>query len=105
MHDLADSLERWSRTVAEVEQGYALTFDDYLNDLDLRHALRDIVVGHPLHEALAVIDARFLQATFPSGSCVWGEENAEAEAWDRDREWYYWRLPTHPGPAFHDEAP
>lgn len=105
-HEVRDpwehGLERWARIVEEVERGYALTYDDFLNDLDLRHALS----GLPRHDArrtqLSSLDERFRAHTFPSGACAWGDENAAAEGWDREREWYYWRLPTHPGPAFHE---
>ena len=96
-------LEQWARTVDDVEHGYALTYEDYLNDLDVRRALDDAPLVHAARERLAALDARFLEVTFPSGECVWGVENEEAEGWDRVSHWYYWRLPTHPGPAFHDE--
>jgi hypothetical protein len=101
--DPTDRLALWARTVDEVERGYALTYDDYLNDLDVRHALRAIGPDHPHFDRLAALDERFRAVSFPSGTCVWGEENALAEAWDREAHWYYWRLPTHPGPAFDDE--
>lgn len=96
------SLEQWARTVADVERGYPLTLDDYLNDLDVRHALRHVDASSPEADLLVALDDRFRAATYPSGECVWGEENAAAEAWDRERHWYYWRLPRHPGPAFQD---
>ncbi len=96
-------LKQWARTVDEVEHGYALTYEDYLNDLDVRRSLDVDALPQTARECLAAIDARFQDATFPSGECVWGVENEEAEGWDRVTHWYYWRLPTHPGPAFHDE--
>lgn len=95
-------LDRWAHVVAEIESGYSLTFDDYLNDLDLRHGLRALPADDARQVALRELDARFKAHTYPSGSCVWGDDNAEAEGWDRERDWYYWRLPTHPGPAFPD---
>ncbi|MBX9856313.1 MAG: hypothetical protein K2Y26_12380 [Gemmatimonadaceae bacterium] len=95
-------LDRWAHVVAEIESGYSLTFDDYLNDLDLRHGLRALPADDARQAALRELDARFKAHTYPSGSCVWGDDNAEAEGWDRERDWYYWRLPTHPGPAFPD---
>lgn len=95
-------LDRWAHVVAEIESGYSLTFHDYLNDLDLRHGLRALPADDARQAALSELDARFKAHTYPSGSCVWGDDNAEAEGWDRERDWYYWRLPTHPGPAFPD---
>lgn len=103
MSDLTRWLEQWRRTVEDVEQGYALTYDDYLNDLDVRHALRGVQPGDAAFGAVAALDTRFREATYPAGACVWGEENAEAEAWDRDAHWYYWRLPRAAGPAFEAE--
>jgi hypothetical protein len=92
----ADLLALWARTVEEVERGYPLTYDDYLNDLDVRHALS---AQEPSAELIA-LDARFLAESYPSGACVWGEENAAAEAWDREVHWYYWRLPKGAGADF-----
>ena len=94
-------LEQWARTVDDVEHGYALTYEDYLNDLDVRRALDDALLSDAAHKPLASLDARFQAATFPSGECVWGVENEKAEGWSRVAHWYYWRLPVHPGPAFH----
>lgn len=96
-------LEQWARTVDDVAHGYALTYEDYLNDLDVRRALADAPFTHATQERLAALDARFQETTFLSGACVWGVENEQAERWDRATHWYYWRLHTHPGPAFHDQ--
>jgi hypothetical protein len=100
MDDVAQRLEQWSRTVADTEHGYPLTYDDFLNDLDVRHQLGALAKDGEQLDALAALDARFREATYQAGDCVWGGENAAAEAWDRDQHWYYWRLPRHPGPAF-----
>lgn len=92
---LSTLVERWSRVVAEVERGYTLTLDDYLNDLDLRHRIArrlSTMTGEPLeHTDLAAVDARFRAATAPSADCVWGAENASDEGWTAEREWYYFR--------------
>jgi|APMI01.1.fsa_nt_gi hypothetical protein len=89
-------LEQWARTVQDVARGYALTFDDFLNDLDVRHALS----AFPSTPELDALDAQFRTHSYPAGGCVWGVENAAAENWDKDTHWYYWRLPRAPGPAF-----
>ena len=96
-------LDQWARTVNDVEHGYALTYEDYLNDLDVRRSLDDADLAPVFRERLTVLDARFQEVTFPSGACVWGVENEEAEGWDRVSNWYYWRLPTHPGSAFQQQ--
>jgi hypothetical protein len=103
MHERDEWLAEWSRTVTEVERGYELTFDDYLNDLDVRHKLRVITEADDQWADLLELDTRFRNATFPSGRCVWGEENAMAEGWDKDKHWYYWLLPKKQGLAFEAE--
>lgn len=98
-----ERLAQWARTVEDVERGYPLTLDDYLNDLDLRRTLDEVELTTAQAQVLAAADARFEQASYPAGGCVWGEENAAAEGWSAEVQWYYWRLPRHPGPAFQDE--
>jgi hypothetical protein len=96
-------LAQWARTVEDVERGYPLTFDDYLNDLDLRRTLDEVELTREQMVTLAAADTRFQNASYPAGACVWGEENAAAEGWTAEAQWYYWRLPVHPGSAFLDE--
>lgn len=95
-HRFDELIANWTRAVTEIERGYPLTFDDYLNDLDGRHEL----TSHPPSAELAALDERFLSASYPAGGCVWGPDNAAAEHWDRETHWYYWRLPKGPGEAF-----
>ena len=94
---LATLVERWAQVALDVAQGYTLTFDDYLNDVDLRHRIAkrlrtsavDGIVGAALREA----DDHFRAATLESADCVWGAESARDESWSPSREWYYYRLP------------
>ena len=59
----------WAGVVKEIETGYGLSLYDYLNDLDVRGVLQDIVdrgpseLKQPLRTALAPLDARFRMAT------------------------------------------
>ncbi len=95
-------VERWAQVADDVRDGYSLTFDDYLNDLDLRHriALRlnlstvDGIIAAALRES----DNRFRDATTESAECVWGSDNARDESWTPEREWYYYRLPIRHAP-------
>src|SRR5215510_13552076 len=36
-------VEDWEKTVRSVEEGYGLTLDDYLNDLDARQLIADVL--------------------------------------------------------------
>lgn len=99
---LATLVDRWSEVVAELERGYRLTFDDYLNDIDLRHliarSLRNappdqIVAMAPLLFTMDTVDAKFRSMTTVVDECIWGEANARDERWTPDTEWYYYRQP------------
>jgi len=95
-------VERWTQVVDEVERGYSLTFDDYLNDVDLRQLIARALRGVPpsvreqfsgLRDSLQELDARFIAATRPTQHCVWGDAIAEDEGWSADGEWWYYREP------------
>ena len=95
-------VERWTHVVEEVERGYTLTFDDYLNDVDLRQLIARSFRGVPpavrdqfadLRESLQAVDARFLAATNPTSHCIWGDAIAEDEGWSAESEWWYYREP------------
>jgi hypothetical protein len=99
---LATLVDRWAEVVAEVERGYTLTFDDYLNDIDLRHLIarslrnappQHIVAMAPLLYKMDTIDAKFREMTEIVDECIWGEANANDERWSADTEWYYYRQP------------
>lgn len=103
---LSTLIERWAEVVAEVERGYTLTFDDYLNDIDLRHlialSLRNapadqIIAMSPLLYEMDTLDARFRTATDAAEECIWGRVNEQDEHWSAEHQWYYYRQPrTHP---------
>ncbi len=99
----AGRLARWARTVGEIERGYRFTFDDYLNDLDLRRSLDEQSLTGEQSARLHHLDARFRRATHETGHCLWGEENAMTEGWSSETEWYYWRLPINRRLDFHEE--
>jgi hypothetical protein len=91
--------ESWEKTVHEVEEGYSLTLDDYLNDLDARQLIADalLVASDQQREA---IDARLSRAdqkmqslTEPAKVCLWGEEVAEEEGWTAEKNWWYFTRP------------
>ena len=90
-------VERWAQIATDVQQGYTLTFDDYLNDVDLRHGiakrLRVSAIDGLVAADLRTADDRFRAATTSSADCLWGAENARHESWTSEREWYYYRLP------------
>jgi hypothetical protein len=90
MTDPAHLLECWEKTVRQVEEGWSLPWEDYVNDLDGRRILGEIAMVTP--PELAALDHRFCAAT-TVGECLWGEEVAQAEGWDPEKNWYYYRHP------------
>jgi len=96
-------LAAWEKTAQQVERGYPLGLDDYLNDLDGRQLLEDVLkevpeartpdVADRLHRA----DARMRGAVRRVDECLWGSRVAEAEGWNADDEWWYFAIPRSPG--------
>ena len=100
---LRELVERWLAIATEVEYGYQLTFDDYLNDLDVRRliseALQQIDSEHsgfgpgPIALVLQQADELFLRSTIPTETNVWGAANELENGWNPEAQWYYYRLP------------
>lgn len=101
---LAQNLVAWEKTVQQVAEGYRLTLDDWLNDMDARQAIEDAlpVASLPVRRAalerLSRLDAMFLHATEPNPRCVWGSRIARLERWTAKRHWWYFRKPLRADP-------
>jgi hypothetical protein len=87
-YTLNEQVSAWQSMVESVEDGYDLTIDDYVNDLDVRGWLneaRPLLTG-PVRQSLddrpAVLDAHFQRATTTSSRQMPGA----------GPEWWY-RLP------------
>lgn len=99
-------VDRWDEIAHSLEDGYPYTLDDYLNDMDTRTVLEGALDHLGTDEAadarasMASADRLFRQLTESLDHCLWGDDVAEHEGWDRDREWWYWRRPRDPGPDF-----
>ena len=95
-------------TVDSVVAVYALSLDDYLNDMDLRDALAVVLPladedeGRVARERLEQIDALFRSVTVATG-CLWGEDVEEDDALDPSREWWYYRRPMQLNSEFADD--
>jgi hypothetical protein len=93
-------LRSWSFTVAEIEKGYALTFDDYLNDMDARSIINELLPiategeRAKVEACIPALDNRFRLATRLVEGCIWGRKNAAKYNWLPDRDWWYYRVPT-----------
>jgi len=93
-------VENWEKTVRSVEEGYSLTLDDYLNDLDARQLIAEalVVAGDDQRAAfggrLSQADQRMRALTEPTEVCLWGEEIAEEEGWTAEGNWWYFARPV-----------
>ncbi len=102
-------IEEWERVVGQVEAGYPLGLDDYLNDMDGRELIAAVTaaVARALTPAqkrrLAAADERMRAAVLPLGRCLWGERLAAANGWDAERNWWYFSKPRKPGPDLAQE--
>ncbi len=97
-------VENWERVVAQVLEGYNLTLDDYLNDMDSRQLLANALELAPeevrdaflprVHDA----DMKIRLNLVPAGRCLWGGIVAADEGWSEDANWWYFEQPRNPGP-------
>jgi hypothetical protein len=96
-------LRCWERIVAHVDEGYQGSIDEYLNDMDVRRIINELLPLASDEEQDKVervgpsLDGRFLKATCPVDSCIWGQENAAKYDYRRDRDWWYYRIPINLG--------
>ena len=106
----ADGLiETWEHLVEQVETGYPLGLDDYLNDLDGRELIAVLMASvaraltPPQKRRLEAADARMKAAVKPLKTCLWGDRLAKANGWDATRNWWYFSKPAKPGPDLAQE--
>jgi hypothetical protein len=101
-------IDHWDSLVQAVEEGYDLTFDDYLNDMDLRDVLQGALEAAALDQRQAVekgvatLDSRFRDLTIECGP-IFGERVARENGHDPAEHWWYFRRPKKPAPDFEEE--
>ena len=89
----------WERTAADVAIGYCLEFEDYLNDLDGRRILEEVLkVASEEQRQFAEArtrsaDTLFLARTIPSLQCVWGEHTEAKYGYSKEKDWWYYQIP------------
>jgi hypothetical protein len=96
-------VENWEEVVRSVEEGYRLGLDDYLNDMDGRQLIKEVLhlapagVKKTFLKRIRQADAKMQWLVKPAGSCLWGDETARQEGWTAEKNWWYFSMPTHPG--------
>lgn len=102
-------VSEWERTAEQVERGYPLGLDDYLNDLDGRQLLEEALRVAPESERetaarrvrQADTRARAHLETVPE--CLWGSRVAQSEEWTPQHNWWYFAVPIEPGPLLRED--
>jgi hypothetical protein len=98
----------WESLVAAVEEGYDLTFNDYVNDMELRDTLAGALEVASLDDRKAAerrleqLDQRFRELTIDCGP-IMGERSARENGHDPFEHWWYFRRPRQPAPDFEEE--
>ena len=99
----------WERTAAQVRGGYPLGLDDYLNDVDGRQLIEDVVASVPeasepaLMLRIQAADLAIQESIVSTEECLWGDAIAESEGWTPGDNWWYFGLPREPGPQLREE--
>jgi len=97
-------VQRWEETGTSLTKGYSLGLDDYLNDMDVRQLIADTLPlttqteRKKLKPRVIQADARIKKFLKPVRACLWGAGEAKRNGWTARKNWWYFRLPKHPGP-------
>jgi hypothetical protein len=102
-------VKNWENIVEHVAEGYILGLDDYLNDMDGRQLLEEVLAVASDQERnmyagrLRQADSKMKKIVAPVGQCLWGDEIAEAEGWSVRKNWWYFMKPLKAGPELLSE--
>ena len=100
-------LKHWQSTVDTVAEGYDLTMEDYLNDMETRDVLAgalDVANADQRKAAessLENLDKRFRELTVECPPVI-GERTAKENGHDPADQWWFYRRPRNPSPDFEE---
>ena len=98
----------WDSLVQAVDEGYDLTFNDYVHDMELRDVLQGVLEVASLDDRkktdqrLAALDRRFRDLTVECPPVI-GEKTARENGHEPNEQWWFFRRPTKPAPDFEEE--
>ena len=102
-HTIDGGLERllagWEAVANSVARGEVQYEDDYLNDMDGRRILEDMLDDlspdqrSMAEKRLASADSLIRPLLIGIDECLWGAENAQKCGYSRDRDWWYFHRP------------
>ncbi len=97
-------VRKWESTVTYVSSGKPQEQDDYLNDMDGRRILAEVlqICSPEEREAwmprVEAADVKMRAHLVPTHQCIWGEENAVQHGYSRDHDWWYYHRPRNVEP-------
>jgi hypothetical protein len=95
--------ESWEEVVRSIEEGYSLGLDDYLNDMDGRQLIEEVLHIAPAGDKniflkrIRQADAKMQRLVKPAGRCLWDDETARQEGWTAKKNWWYFSRPIRAG--------
>ena len=96
---LAYLLARWEGVAKSVSAGEVQYQDDYLNDVDGRHTLAEMLADLSSDQRsqadarIATADTLMRPHLLRTESCLWGEENERTHSYRRELHWWYYHRP------------
>jgi hypothetical protein len=89
----------WEQVAASVAAGQEQFQDDYLNEMDGRQLLAEVLaIATPAERGdaearIASADQLIRSHLLPTQACILGDENAAKYGYDRARDWWYFHRP------------
>ncbi len=108
---LAGLIRRWRETSRSVRRGYPLGMDEYLNDLDGRQLISEVLpLVEPaerkkLRSRVVEADSLFRRHSKATRVCLWGGREARRRGWTSRKNWWYYRIPSAPGARLRADLP
>jgi len=93
-------IDRWAYTVSQITTCYPLTFDDYLNDMDIRQLIEETLPHATIRahkqatSKLYTLDTQAQLHLTPTKTCLWGTQTAIKNNWTPEHHWWYYNRPT-----------
>lgn len=99
-HGLNYLVPNWRRFADQYADTEELIYE-WLNDLDTRKIIDEVLASLPDKERRSVekelkpLDEIVLAKTFEVNECVWGKTVEKANNYNRQQNWYYYRMNDH----------
>jgi hypothetical protein len=97
-------VKNWKETVASIIQGYPLGLEDYLNDMDGRQLVEEVMPiidpakRQKFAERVRWADEQMRKVVRRRRHCLWSEETAAEQGWTPEKNWWYFSEPITAGP-------